>query len=368
MFHYWYNRSMAKKAKKPSPARDVPASLTCSPTETLQQKLARLERENAALRKENDDLEHDRGHPKKSSGLLREGKRVKFAFIHAEKAYFPVAALCRVLGRHAAGLLRVRASARRAARVRARPSSARAIVQVVHDESRGTYGSPRVLRELRRRGHARRQAPRRARACAAWACVARTPRRFRVTTQRQSSASGRAERARARLHRDAPERALGHRHHVRLDRRGLVLPRRHPRPVLARRRRLGARRDALDAACRWRRSTWRCGAVGPTPGLLHHSDRGCQYTSADYRAALAEHGIDRQHEPQGQLLGQRRRRVLLRHAQDRARPPTPLGTRARAARSAVFEYIEVFYNRRRLHSSLDYKTPAEVEHEYAQAA
>lgn len=37
-------------------------------------------------------------------------------------------------------------------------------------------------------------------------------------------------------------------------------------------------------------------------------------------------------------------------------------------RNAVFEYIEVFYNRRRLHSSLDYKTPAEVEEEYAKAA
>jgi transposase InsO family protein len=37
-------------------------------------------------------------------------------------------------------------------------------------------------------------------------------------------------------------------------------------------------------------------------------------------------------------------------------------------RTALFEYIEVFYNRRRLHSSLDYKTPAEVEQEYADAA
>mgnify|MGYP002624641708 FL=1 len=37
-------------------------------------------------------------------------------------------------------------------------------------------------------------------------------------------------------------------------------------------------------------------------------------------------------------------------------------------RAALFEYVEVFYNRRRLHSSLDYKTPAEVEQEYAAAA
>ena len=37
-------------------------------------------------------------------------------------------------------------------------------------------------------------------------------------------------------------------------------------------------------------------------------------------------------------------------------------------RQALFEYIEVFYNRRRLHSALDYKTPAEAEQEYAEAA
>ena len=46
----------------------------------------------------------------------------------------------------------------------------------------------------------------------------------------------------------------------------------------------------------------------------------------------------------------------------------PCGTRAIPVRTALFEYIEVFYNRRRLHSPLDYRTPAAVEQEYLDAA
>ena len=60
---------------------------------------------------------------------------------------------------------------------------------------------------------------------------------------------------------------------------------------------------ALDMALRRRK---------PRAGLLHHSDRGCQYTSAEYRDALSERRHQRQHEPQGQLLGQRADEALAR--------------------------------------------------------
>ena len=58
----------------------------------------------------------------------------------------------------------------------------------------------------------------------------------------RSVASGGTERTRSRLHRDTSQRALGDGHHVRLDRRGLGVPRRHPRPLLTRGRWLGSRR------------------------------------------------------------------------------------------------------------------------------
>ena len=60
------------------------------------------------------------------------------------------------------------------------------------------------------------------------------------------------------------------------------------------------------------------------------------------------------------MLGQRRCGELLRDPQERAHRPPILATVAQV-RTAVFEYIEVFYNRRRLHSTLGYLTPAEYE-------
>ena len=134
---------MAKKRKKTARGA-TPVS------ESDEEKLARLERENAALRRENETLEDGPRNPKKSGGLLREGKRVKFSFIHAEKASFPVAALCRVLGVTRQGYY---------AFVK-RPPSSRVVeedrlrerLKQLHVESRQTYGSPRMLRALRAEG------------------------------------------------------------------------------------------------------------------------------------------------------------------------------------------------------------------------
>jgi transposase InsO family protein len=105
----------------------------------------------------------------------------------------------------------------------------------------------------------------------------------------------------------------------------------------------------------------------PGTGLLHHSDRGCQYTSAEYRSRLAELGVTVSMSRTGNCwdnaVAESFFATLKRELIHRRRWRSVV-----ELRNALFEYIEVFYNRRRLHSSIDYKTPAAVEQEYVAAA
>jgi putative transposase len=105
----------------------------------------------------------------------------------------------------------------------------------------------------------------------------------------------------------------------------------------------------------------------PAAGLLHHSDRGCQYTSKEYRKALANLGVTVSMSRTGNCWDNAvaesffatLKSELIHRRQWRNR---------NELRSALFEYVELFYNRRRMHSSLDYRTPAETEQEYAKVA
>jgi len=101
--------------------------------------------------------------------------------------------------------------------------------------------------------------------------------------------------------------------------------------------------------------------------MIHHSDRGVHHACAAYRAVLAAYGVKSSMSRKGNcwdnavaesffatLKGEL---IYRRDWRD-----------GHQVREAVFEYIETFYNRRRLHSSLDYKTPAQVEQEFELAA
>lgn len=102
------------------------------------------------------------------------------------------------------------------------------------------------------------------------------------------------------------------------------------------------------------------GARVPASNMLHHSDRGCQYASGAYREALELHGIEASMSRRGNCY-------------DNAVVESFFGTLKQElvhsahwitiaeARAALHDYIEVFYNRQRLHSSLGYRTPAEVD-------
>jgi transposase InsO family protein len=105
----------------------------------------------------------------------------------------------------------------------------------------------------------------------------------------------------------------------------------------------------------------------PEAALLHHSDRGCQYTSAEYRSALAALDITVSVSRTGNCWDNAVAESFFATLKNELVHRRTWRTR-NELRAAVFEYIEVFYNRRRLHSSLNYKTPAEVEEHFAAAA
>jgi transposase InsO family protein len=98
----------------------------------------------------------------------------------------------------------------------------------------------------------------------------------------------------------------------------------------------------------------------PKAGLLHHSDRGVQYASEDYRHLMEQHGIKSSMSGKGdcwdnacaESFWSTLKTELVHHATYATRE---------AARQSIFEYIEVFYNRKRLHSSLGYQSPEAFE-------
>jgi len=110
-------------------------------------------------------------------------------------------------------------------------------------------------------------------------------------------------------------------------------------------------KQALEQALAMRR---------PAAGLLHHSDRGVQYASSAFQGLLHSHQILPSMSSRGNCYDNANiesfwstLKTELIHRQSFQDLPE--------AKSAIFEYIEIFYNRQRLHSALDYKTPVEFE-------
>ncbi len=109
----------------------------------------------------------------------------------------------------------------------------------------------------------------------------------------------------------------------------------------------------------------RCAANGAEArqaprGLIFHSDRGSQYTSNEFRALLEDHGLRQSLAAPGQCWDNAVAESFWATLKEELVYQHSWPTRARA-RHAIFEFVEVFYNRQRLHSSLGYLSPAEYE-------
>ena len=99
----------------------------------------------------------------------------------------------------------------------------------------------------------------------------------------------------------------------------------------------------------------------PQAGLLHHSDRGSQYTSTGYQEQLAQAGIAVSMSRKGNCYDNAMMESFFGTLKAECAERQVYQTR-REARQSIFEYIETFYNRQRLHSSLGYVSPLAYEH------
>ena len=280
-------------------------------------------------------------------------------FIEAEEAQGHSVARCCVLFQVSRAAYYQRRRAVPSARVLA-DRVLTATIRSIHAESAGTYGSPRVHQQLRRRGTrcGRRRVARLMRQAGLEGCHRR---RWRTTTVQDPTAQA--------TDLDLIQRAFEPGQHqgrrycgdityvatwegwaylatvIDLDSRRVIgwSVADHLRTELI--------TDALKVAFARRR---------PEVGTIFHSDRGCQYTSAEYRHFARSHGVvlslSRTGDCFDNAVAESFFATLKRELIHRRAWPTRAGLRR-----ALFDYIEGWYNTRRLHSSLGYRSPAQYE-------
>lgn len=281
---------------------------------------------------------------------------MKFGFVQEHRETFRVGMMCRVLKVSRSGYYAWR---------RRKPSEWEGDEQRhadgihrAHRESRGTYGSPRVYRALRDAGTPCGK-HRVARIMREQGLRGRAARRFRSVSTTRSSLPAPPDR----LQRDFTAQArnevwVGDLTQVRTREGWLFLAvlldlfsRKIVGYATAARPQQELALEALARAVATRR---------PEPGLVHHTDRGGQYLSAEYQDRLDRHGMVCSMSRAG-------------HCEDNAVAESFFHTlkaewiyhfdftTREQARLAIFDYVEGFYNPRRMHSTLGYRSPNEYE-------
>jgi putative transposase len=282
----------------------------------------------------------------------------KYAFVSAERANHAVATLCRVVGVSVSGFyawLRAIPTLQSKAEAEA---ELRGHIGRIFTARRRVYGSPRVHAELRREGrwHSRRRVARlmREMGLSGHQGRRRTPR----TTDSRHDLPVAPNLLDRNFTADRPDQVwLADISDIPTDEGWLYLAaikdmvtREVVGWSMADHLKAGLCVDALVMAIQHHH---------PPPELIHHSDRGVQYASEPYRMVLERHGITQSMSRRGNCLDNAPMESFFASLKTEHVHQVCFHTRAEA-KAAVFDYIEVFYNRQRLHSGVGYRTPVEA--------
>jgi putative transposase len=288
---------------------------------------------------------------------------VRFAFIVAERAAFPVRLLCRTLQVSRAGFY---AWHTRPPAPRTRADERLGLeIATIHAESRQRYGSPRVHAELADRG-CRTSRKRVARLMRGRGLAARRRRRFRVTTHSRHPFPIAPNVLARQFERAGPDQAwVTDITYIPTGEGWLYLAvivdlcsRFAVGWAMSERVTDDLTLAALGMALARRR---------PAAGLVHHSDRGSQYASGDYQRVLAQHGIVCSMSRRGDCWDNAVAESFFATVKVELVHDAAWATRA-AARTELFDYLELFYNGQRRHSALGYLSPRAFERRREQAA
>jgi len=286
-----------------------------------------------------------------------------FRFIDAERACLPVALLCRMLGVSRSGYYAWKS----------RPTSMRSRqdatltekIHKIHRRSRETYGSPRVHAELRMLGTrcGRKRVERLMREAGLQGCMRG---RRKGTTRRNKRAAPAEDLVKRNFAATVMDRVWVADITYVATREGFLyvafILDVHSRKIIgwAMENHLKTELvvDALQMAV-WKRR--------PAPGLVHHSDQGAQYTALSFGERLREVGITPSMGRTGSALDNAMAESFVSTLKAELVSRLEFPSR-QAARTAIFEYLETFYNSRRLHSSLGYSSPTDFEEDRIEKA
>jgi putative transposase len=286
-----------------------------------------------------------------------------YRLIEAEKTSFPVQFMCRMLGVSRSGYYDWRD---RPSSVRNRADAALTKrIRKIHERSRHTYGSPRIHAELRALGTrcGRKRVERLMRKARLQGCMRG---RRRGTTRRSKRAAAAEDLVKRDFAATRSDKVwVADITYVATGEGFLYLAfilDVHSRRVVGWAMEDHLRTEIVVDALRmavWRRK--------PAPGLVHHSDQGAQYTSLSFGERLKEVGITPSMGRTGTALDNAMAESFVSTLKAEMVSNLESPTR-QAARTAIFDYLETFYNTRRLHSALGYRSPADFEEDRMEEA